>query len=99
VAGDEVQQFAVAGGCCCELLISYGFAVFGDDGDVVSVGVGINADDDLGSFLGQYGDGPALPGFVYCTLARPADSTVTGLNRFRLLLGHVRLAQRAWCWS
>lgn len=94
-----MKQFVVAGGCCCELLISDGFAAFGDYGDVECAGVGINADDDLGSFLGQYGDGPALPGFVCCTLARRADSTVMGLNRFRLLFGHVRLAQRAWCWS
>lgn len=62
MAGDEVKQFAVAGGCCCELLISDGFAVLGDNGDVVCVGVGINSDDDLGSFLGQYGGVPALPG-------------------------------------
>nr|WP_181038965.1 hypothetical protein [Arthrobacter sp. Y81] len=48
MAGDEVKQFAVAGGCCCELLISDGFAVFGDNGDVVCIGVGINADNDFG---------------------------------------------------
>lgn len=63
MAGDEVKQLTVAGGCCWELLISDGFAVFGDNGDVVCVGVGVNTDDDLRSFLGQYGDGPARPGF------------------------------------
>jgi hypothetical protein len=55
MAGDEVKQFAVAGGCCCELLIS-----------------------DLLFLV-----------FVCCTLARPAGSTVTGLQRFRLPLGQV----------
>lgn len=85
MAGDEIKQFAVAGGCCCELLISDGFAVFGDNGDLVGVGVGINATMTWGSSWVNMATALLFLVLVCCTLARPADSTVMGLKRFRLL--------------
>lgn len=45
MTGNEVQDFAVSGAHGKELLIGQRFAVLADDGDVVSIGMRVDADE------------------------------------------------------
>jgi hypothetical protein len=47
MTGNEIKDLAVSGAHGKELLIGQRFAVLVDDGDVVSIGMGVDADEDM----------------------------------------------------